>query len=111
MRAWENHETVEEYLAREGKITLCPRSDLAERKPLPEAPGRSKLVLHRDGGKPQGKVRRKYTAEQEAETLRRLQAGEVQREICHVVGVSQWTVSQIAQAHGLGRKPREVVVS
>lgn len=48
MRAWENHETIEEYLARGGKVTKCDDSDAVPRKPAPEYESKRSLSLKRN---------------------------------------------------------------
>jgi hypothetical protein len=107
MRALDNHETFEQYLAREGKITQCPSSDVAPRRPIEEAQIRRAPSIHPENRKalkrPQ---RKKYSAEKEAEVLRLLREGKVQRAVCASVQVSQWVVSQVALAHGLGKRAR-----
>lgn len=104
MSAAFHRETIDEYLARGGKIAECPSSDVAPRRPLEEPQVRA-LSLHPEKRKILRKPqRRKYTAEQEAQALELLRAGKTQRAVCQELRLSQWTVSQVALAHGLGKR-------
>ena len=84
------------------RVMICPPSTGGLRlSPEPEI--RRAPTLHPEKQKPLKAQRKKYTAAQEAEALRRLRAKEPQREVCRAVGVSQWCVSQIAMRNGLGK--------
>jgi DNA-binding NarL/FixJ family response regulator len=111
MSARANRETIEEYLARGGKVTACERSDLAPRRPIEEAQIRRAPSIHPENRKVlKRQVPKSGTSVQQQKALVMLQAGTVQREVAQKCGISQRTVKRIAAKAGLSRKKLEELV-
>jgi uncharacterized protein YerC len=99
-------ESIEQYKARGGVVRVITQVDVDRRQAQPEAPQiRRAPSLHPENRKILRRQERKSgTEEQRAQALAMLREGRKQREISTAIGISQWTVGQIARDAGLGRR-------